>query len=107
MNSDTMYEYNYEYNFFQNLICVRHLLTPVAIIFAQRTYRLKLVKYRIIYVFGVKSGQIKEKTARFFEVVLKHFHDAESIDLKHVMLECSSTNGFSYMALGYTYKMKE
>lgn len=55
------------------------------------------------------EGWIKAKeqatpnTAKFFEIVLNHFHDSENVDLQHVILGCNRSSGYSYLVFGYTY----
>lgn len=50
--------------------------------------------------------QAKPKTAKFYELVLKHFHDSDDLDLQHVILGCNMSNGYSYLIFGYIYKSK-
>lgn len=50
-----------------------------------------------------KESGATEKTARFFEIVLNHFHDTEDVDLQHVVLGCNMSNGYCYLIFGYTY----
>ena len=47
--------------------------------------------------------QAEPNTAEFYEIALNHFHDAEDVNLKHVILGCNMSNGFSYLIFGYTY----
>lgn len=46
-------------------------------------------------------------TAHWFEVVLKHFHGAEHVDLQHVMLGCNRSTGYHYLVFGYTYQLHD
>jgi hypothetical protein len=54
---------------------------------------------------AVAAG-IKPKTARFYEAVLNHFHDTDTVSLQHVILGCNRSNGYSYLVFGYTYGAK-
>lgn len=46
------------------------------------------------------------KTARFYEIVLKHFHDSDDLNLQHIILGCNISTGYSYLVFGYTYTSK-
>ena len=50
--------------------------------------------------------EAQPNTARFFEIVLKHFHDSEDLDLQHIILGCNMSNGYDYLVFGYTYTSK-
>lgn len=43
------------------------------------------------------------KSARFFEIVLNHFHDVKNVNLQHVILGVNRSNGYSYLIFGYIY----
>jgi hypothetical protein len=43
-------------------------------------------------------------TAKYFEVMLNHFHDTNTVDLQHVLLGVNHSNGYPYLVFGYTYK---
>jgi len=42
----------------------------------------------------------RPKTARFYQEMLKNFHDKE-VQLKHIMAGCNRSNGFPYLVFGY------
>ena len=54
---------------------------------------------------GVKKAKelSRPKTAEFYEIALKEFHNAETLDLQHIILGCNMSNGYSYLIFGYTY----
>lgn len=54
-----------------------------------------------------KKQGIEPRTAEYYETILKHFHDAETLDLQHIILGCNMSNGYSYLVFGYTYKERE
>jgi hypothetical protein len=53
-----------------------------------------------------KERGLKLKTARFYEEVLKYFHDSDDLNLQHIILGCNMSNGYSYLVFGYTYTSK-
>jgi len=52
------------------------------------------------------SKEATPRTARFFEIVLNHFHDSKDVNLQHVILGCNRSTGYSYLVFGYTYTSK-
>lgn len=42
-------------------------------------------------------------SARFYELILRYFHDSADLDLQHVQLGCNVSTGYSYLVFGYTY----
>ena len=55
---------------------------------------------------GVKLAQEKQlepHSAAFYEECLKAFHEADSLDLQHVILGGNNSNGYSYLIFGYRY----
>lgn len=46
------------------------------------------------------------KTAEYYELALKYFHDSDDLDLKHIILGCNMSNGYPYLVFGYTYTSK-
>lgn len=55
---------------------------------------------------GAKAAQetagIVVGSARYFEIILSHFH-GKPVSLEHVVLGCNMSNGYSYLVFGYTY----
>ncbi len=51
----------------------------------------------------IATAQAVPATARFYEIALNHFHDTDTVDLKHIILGCNMSNGCSYLVFGYTY----
>ena len=47
--------------------------------------------------------QSTPQTAEFFEIVLNCFHQTNTVNLRHVVLGCNRSNGYSYLIFGYTY----
>lgn len=56
------------------------------------------------WIEGLKLAekQAEKDTARYYEIALSHFHDAE-VDLQHIILGCNRSSGYSYLVFGYTY----
>lgn len=54
---------------------------------------------------GIESSS--ERTARYFEIALNHFHDTDTVDLQHIILGCNVSNGYPYLVFGYTYQESE
>jgi hypothetical protein len=53
-----------------------------------------------------QASKAKPDTARFFEIVLNHFHSTTDVDLQHVLLGVNRSNGFHYLVFGYNYTSK-
>lgn len=48
------------------------------------------------------AGQIgNRECAAFFELALKLYHDAEVVDLRHIVAGCNLSNGFPWLCFGY------
>lgn len=50
-----------------------------------------------------KAAGIQPKTAMWYQAILNHFHQTDTVDLQHIILGCNQSNGFSYLIFGYTY----
>lgn len=46
---------------------------------------------------------LEPHSAAFYEECLKAFHEADSVDLQHVVLGGNNSNGCSYLIFGYRY----
>jgi len=79
--------------------------TPKKKLFYNYSDRLYGKEWEEGWKLALKSGA-KPKTAQFYELVLKHFHDSDDLDLQHVILGCNMSNGYSYLIFGYTYTSK-
>ncbi len=49
------------------------------------------------------KSDVPKDTARWYEVILNHFHGVEDVDMKYVGLGCNRNNGDSFLIFGYTY----
>ena len=59
------------------------------------------------YTEGAKKAieqGISPDTAAYFEAILSHIHKTLTVDLRHVVLGCNMSNGYSYLIFGYTYE---
>jgi len=55
---------------------------------------------------ALAAEQAEKDSARFFEIILNHFHGSTDVDLQHVILGCNVSTGYSYLIFGYTYTSK-
>lgn len=57
---------------------------------------------------GCKSADklgLKRDTAAWFEHALTVFHNAKSLDLRHIILGVNRSSGYHYLVFGYKYKV--
>lgn len=126
--------YNNEYSSFEDYCCKNRPLSPIATLKTER-FQTDLhysdehareertvfgtAKKGLFYNYsdrlfgeqwdaGCKKAKLESTpgTAAYFEIILKHFHDSDDLDLQHVILGCNMSNGFPYLVFGYTYTSK-
>lgn len=51
---------------------------------------------------AIAKTKASENTARFYEIVLSHFH-GKPVDIQHIVLGVNRSNGHSYLIFGYTH----
>lgn len=57
-------------------------------------------------IAAATEGVVGE-SARFYEIVLNHYHGVDDVDLQHVLLGVNRSNGYSYLVFGYTYTLEK